>query len=139
MVVNEELFAVSGTGRGQLGRRSLWSPKLPRPLLTADTDKLDRPTVVHINNLVPCLRSSSSSSASWGQGRSALLDVTLRTSIYYLQQSTFAQALERHRSTSFRRCNQDDLGDRHSVEVLARQTLELGLSACIDRMNFDAQ
>ena len=30
-------------------------------------------------------------------------------------------------------------GDRHSVEVLARQTLELGLSACIDRMNFDAQ
>lgn len=41
--------------------------------------------------------------------------------------------------TSFRRCNQDDLGDRRSVETLARQTLELGLSACIDRTNFDAQ
>lgn len=53
--------------------------------------------------------------------------------------STFAQALEHQLPTSFRRCNQDDLGNRRRVEVLARQTLELGLSVCIDRTNFDAE
>ncbi|KAF9648901.1 P-loop containing nucleoside triphosphate hydrolase protein [Thelephora ganbajun] len=53
--------------------------------------------------------------------------------------STFAQALEHHLPASFRRCNQDDLGDRRSVEALARQALGLGLSVCIDRTNFDAQ
>ncbi|KZT00666.1 P-loop containing nucleoside triphosphate hydrolase protein, partial [Laetiporus sulphureus 93-53] len=50
--------------------------------------------------------------------------------------STFAQALEAH-LPHFRRCNQDDLGDRHAVEELARRTLVEGLSVCIDRTNFD--
>jgi len=53
--------------------------------------------------------------------------------------STFAQALEHNLPTSFRRCNQDDLGNRRSVEALARQTLKSGLSVCIDRTNFDVQ
>ncbi|KAF9786487.1 AAA domain-containing protein, partial [Thelephora terrestris] len=53
--------------------------------------------------------------------------------------STFAQALEQHQPGTFRRCNQDDLGNRRRVEALARQTLQLGLSVCIDRTNFDAQ
>ncbi|KAH9943560.1 P-loop containing nucleoside triphosphate hydrolase protein [Amylocystis lapponica] len=52
--------------------------------------------------------------------------------------STFAHALEEH-VPHFRRCNQDDLGDRRSVEARARQALEQGLSVCIDRTNFDAQ
>ena len=55
------------------------------------------------------------------------------------EQSTFARALEKHLPASFRRCNQDDLGNRRRVEELARQTLQLGLSVCIDRTNFDAQ
>ncbi|PIL27854.1 hypothetical protein GSI_11008 [Ganoderma sinense ZZ0214-1] len=50
--------------------------------------------------------------------------------------STFAQALERH-FPQFRRCSQDELGDRRSVEALARQTLGEGLSVVIDRTNFD--
>lgn len=37
----------------------------------------------------------------------------------------------------FRRCNQDELGDRRSVEALARRSLREGLSVCIDRTNFD--
>ncbi|KAJ6504865.1 P-loop containing nucleoside triphosphate hydrolase protein [Mycena vitilis] len=51
--------------------------------------------------------------------------------------STFAQALEDH-LPEFRRCNQDDLGDRRQVENLARQSLREGSSVCIDRTNFDA-
>ncbi|KAI0944994.1 hypothetical protein AcW1_001790 [Taiwanofungus camphoratus] len=51
--------------------------------------------------------------------------------------STFAQALEQH-VPQFRRCNQDDLGGRRSVEALARRSLRDGLSVCIDRANFDA-
>jgi len=51
--------------------------------------------------------------------------------------STFAQALEDH-YPQFRRCNQDDLGDRRRVEHLARQSLREGRSVCIDRTNFDA-
>ncbi|KAI0824903.1 P-loop containing nucleoside triphosphate hydrolase protein [Trametes gibbosa] len=50
--------------------------------------------------------------------------------------STFSQALEQH-FPEFRRCSQDDLGDRRSVEALARQSLAEGLSVCIDRTNFD--
>ncbi|KIM82949.1 hypothetical protein PILCRDRAFT_55017, partial [Piloderma croceum F 1598] len=52
--------------------------------------------------------------------------------------STFAQALEKHLPDQFRRCNQDDLGDRSRVEILARRTLREGLSVCIDRTNFNA-
>ncbi|OSX63557.1 hypothetical protein POSPLADRAFT_1039587, partial [Postia placenta MAD-698-R-SB12] len=52
--------------------------------------------------------------------------------------STFAQALE-HYVPGFRRCNQDDLGNRQNVESLARQCLRDGLSVCIDRTNFDAR
>ncbi|KAJ7173791.1 P-loop containing nucleoside triphosphate hydrolase protein [Mycena filopes] len=51
--------------------------------------------------------------------------------------STFAQALE-NQYPEFRRCNQDDLGDRRAVEQLARQSLQAGASVCIDRTNFDA-
>ncbi|KAI0336603.1 P-loop containing nucleoside triphosphate hydrolase protein [Cubamyces sp. BRFM 1775] len=50
--------------------------------------------------------------------------------------STFAQALERY-YPGFCRCSQDDLGDRRSVEALARRSLRDGLSVCIDRTNFD--
>ncbi|KAI0634719.1 P-loop containing nucleoside triphosphate hydrolase protein [Trametes polyzona] len=50
--------------------------------------------------------------------------------------STFAEALERH-SPHFRRCSQDELGDRRSVEALARRSLADGQSVCIDRTNFD--
>lgn len=51
--------------------------------------------------------------------------------------STFAEALERH-FPKFRRCNQDDLGNRQLVEELAHRTLREGLSPCIDRTNFNA-
>ena len=51
-------------------------------------------------------------------------------------QSTFAQALERH-IPQFRRCNQDELGDRRSVEALTRQSLREGRSVVVDRTNFD--
>ncbi|RDX46194.1 P-loop containing nucleoside triphosphate hydrolase protein [Lentinus brumalis] len=50
--------------------------------------------------------------------------------------STFAQALERN-FPQFQRCSQDDLGDRRSVEALARRSLQDGLSVIIDRTNFD--
>jgi len=52
--------------------------------------------------------------------------------------STFAQALEQHLPAQFRRCNQDDLGNRSRVETLARRTLREGSSVCIDRTNFNA-
>jgi len=50
--------------------------------------------------------------------------------------STFAKALEAH-VPQFRRCNQDDLGNRRAVENLARESLREGLSICIDRTNVD--
>ncbi|KLO17961.1 hypothetical protein SCHPADRAFT_140534 [Schizopora paradoxa] len=50
--------------------------------------------------------------------------------------STFAKELERH-MPQFRRCNQDDLGNRRAVEKLARESLHDGLSVCIDRTNVD--
>ncbi|KAG2011398.1 hypothetical protein CC2G_011522 [Coprinopsis cinerea AmutBmut pab1-1] len=52
-------------------------------------------------------------------------------------QSTFASSLQTH-FPQFQRCNQDELGDRRSVENLARQSLKQGLSVCIDRTNFNA-
>ncbi|KIK07773.1 hypothetical protein K443DRAFT_128883 [Laccaria amethystina LaAM-08-1] len=51
--------------------------------------------------------------------------------------STFAESLQSH-FPQFRRCNQDDLGDRRRVEHLARGSLSQGLSVCIDRTNFNA-
>ncbi|KAF8582755.1 P-loop containing nucleoside triphosphate hydrolase protein [Ramaria rubella] len=50
--------------------------------------------------------------------------------------STFAEALQTF-FPHFRRCNQDDLGDRRRVESLAEHSLAQGLSVCIDRTNFD--
>ncbi|KAF9045710.1 P-loop containing nucleoside triphosphate hydrolase protein [Hymenopellis radicata] len=50
--------------------------------------------------------------------------------------STFAQALQEH-VPKFRRCNQDDLGNRRKVEQLARDSLRQGYSVCIDRTNFN--
>lgn len=50
--------------------------------------------------------------------------------------STFALALERH-FPKFRRCNQDELGNRRRVEAQARSALRQGLSVCIDRTNID--
>ena len=50
--------------------------------------------------------------------------------------STFAEHLQ-HFFPHFRRCNQDDLGSRHYVERLARESLNGGFSVCIDRTNFD--
>jgi len=52
--------------------------------------------------------------------------------------STFAQALEHH-FPHFRRCNQDDLGNRKKVENLARRSLGAGHSVCIDRTNINAE
>jgi len=51
--------------------------------------------------------------------------------------STFAESLEVY-FPKFRRCNQDDLGDRRKVEQLARSSLAQGMSVCIDRTNFNA-
>ncbi|SJL03705.1 uncharacterized protein ARMOST_07062 [Armillaria ostoyae] len=50
--------------------------------------------------------------------------------------STFAQALQEH-FPIFRRCSQDDLGNRRVVEQLARDSLRQGLSVCVDRTNFN--
>jgi hypothetical protein len=52
-------------------------------------------------------------------------------------QSTFAEALQRY-IPQIRRCNQDELGDRRSVEDLSRDCLWRGLSVCIDRTNLDS-
>ncbi|KAI0044531.1 hypothetical protein FA95DRAFT_253892 [Auriscalpium vulgare] len=51
--------------------------------------------------------------------------------------SSFASALERH-YPQFRRCCQDELGDRRAVEGAARAALREGLSVCVDRTNIDA-
>ncbi|KZT55829.1 P-loop containing nucleoside triphosphate hydrolase protein [Calocera cornea HHB12733] len=50
--------------------------------------------------------------------------------------STFAKALQQH-FPDFIRCNQDELGNRHAVEQLAIDSLQKGLSVCIDRTNVD--
>ncbi|GJE91124.1 hypothetical protein PsYK624_072730 [Phanerochaete sordida] len=52
--------------------------------------------------------------------------------------STFAEALQAY-LPQFRRCSQDELGDRRAVEALARSSLRDGLSVCIDRTNVDPQ
>ena len=62
--------------------------------------------------------------------------LSVRVHWWLRPQSTFAQALERH-FPQFRRCNQDELGDRRSVEALTQQSLREGLSVVIDRTNFD--
>ncbi|KAJ3866261.1 P-loop containing nucleoside triphosphate hydrolase protein, partial [Lentinula novae-zelandiae] len=51
--------------------------------------------------------------------------------------SAFATALESHFPRQWRRCNQDDLGNRAQVEALAKNSLRKGLSVCIDRTNID--
>ncbi|KAK0202852.1 AAA domain-containing protein [Desarmillaria ectypa] len=50
--------------------------------------------------------------------------------------STFAQALQDN-FPDFRRCNQDDLGNRRAVEQIVRDSLRQGLSVCVDRTNFN--
>ncbi|KAI0343127.1 hypothetical protein BDW22DRAFT_1310616, partial [Trametopsis cervina] len=52
--------------------------------------------------------------------------------------SAFAQALQDH-YPEFRRCSQDELGDRRKVEDLARKSLQETYSVCIDRTNIDAR
>ncbi|SPO32122.1 uncharacterized protein UTRI_02679 [Ustilago trichophora] len=52
--------------------------------------------------------------------------------------STFARALVQHFST-WRRCNQDELGDRHAVVYAARTALLAGHNVVIDRTNIDAR
>jgi hypothetical protein len=69
-----------------------------------------------------------------GKVRNFFIPVCVQLTI--ISQSTFAQALETH-FPNFRRCSQDDLGNRPRVERLARQCLQQGLSVCIDRTNFD--
>jgi hypothetical protein len=53
-------------------------------------------------------------------------------------QSTFAKAVERH-FPRFRRCNQDELGNRKKVERLVVKTLSEGHSVIVDRTNIDAR
>ncbi|KAF9462951.1 P-loop containing nucleoside triphosphate hydrolase protein [Collybia nuda] len=72
------------------------------------------------------------STEPWLEGQAVLILCGLIAS----GKSTFAQELERH-YPQFRRCNQDELGDRRRVERLARETLAQGLSVCIDRTNFN--
>ncbi|KAF6767424.1 P-loop containing nucleoside triphosphate hydrolase [Kalmanozyma brasiliensis GHG001] len=52
--------------------------------------------------------------------------------------STFARALCEH-FPSWRRCNQDELGDRHAVVYAARTALLAGHNVIIDRTNIDAK
>ncbi|KAJ9478621.1 tRNA_lig_kinase domain-containing protein [Pseudozyma hubeiensis] len=52
--------------------------------------------------------------------------------------STFARALCQH-YPDWRRCNQDELGDRHAVLYAARTALLAGHSVVIDRTNIDAK
>lgn len=84
---------------------------------------------------------TSSTHVGWShriwQGQRRMTVVPLCTVPNLSYQSTFAQALEEH-LPRFRRCNQDDLGDRRRVENLARKTLREKMSPCIDRTNFDA-
>ena len=68
----------------------------------------------------------------------ATADMQLRLGLLRDAERTFAHALEQH-APRFRRCNQDDLGNRQRVEASARACLREGLSMCIDRTNFDAR
>ncbi|GAC98874.1 hypothetical protein PHSY_006469 [Pseudozyma hubeiensis SY62] len=52
--------------------------------------------------------------------------------------STFARALCQH-YPNWRRCNQDELGDRHAVLYAARTALLAGHHVVIDRTNIDAK
>lgn len=52
--------------------------------------------------------------------------------------STFARALVEHFG-DWRRCNQDELGDRHAVVYAARTALLAGHHVVIDRTNIDAK
>ena len=52
--------------------------------------------------------------------------------------STFARALVKH-FPDWRRCNQDELGDRHAVVFAARNALLAGYNVIIDRTNIDAK
>ncbi|GAC72320.1 polynucleotide kinase 3' phosphatase [Moesziomyces antarcticus T-34] len=52
--------------------------------------------------------------------------------------STFARALVEHFG-DWRRCNQDELGDRHAVVYAARTALLAGHNVVIDRTNIDAK
>lgn len=52
--------------------------------------------------------------------------------------STFARALCQH-FPDWRRCNQDELGDRHAVVYAARTALLAGHHVVIDRTNIDAK
>ena len=52
--------------------------------------------------------------------------------------STFARALVEH-FPNWRRCNQDELGDRHAVVYAARTALLAGHNVVIDRTNIDAK
>lgn len=52
--------------------------------------------------------------------------------------STFARALTTH-YPNWRRCNQDELGDRHAVLYSARTALLSGQNVIIDRTNIDAK
>ncbi|CDU22986.1 uncharacterized protein SPSC_01616 [Sporisorium scitamineum] len=52
--------------------------------------------------------------------------------------STFARALCQH-FPDWRRCNQDELGDRHAVVYAARTALLAGHNVIIDRTNIDAK
>lgn len=52
--------------------------------------------------------------------------------------STFARALCQH-YPDWRRCNQDELGDRHAVVYAARTALLAGHNVVIDRTNIDAK
>ncbi|SPO25210.1 uncharacterized protein UTRI_02679_B [Ustilago trichophora] len=52
--------------------------------------------------------------------------------------STFARALVEH-FPIWRRCNQDELGDRHAVVYAARTALLAGHNVVIDRTNIDAK
>ncbi|KAF9078174.1 P-loop containing nucleoside triphosphate hydrolase protein [Rhodocollybia butyracea] len=51
--------------------------------------------------------------------------------------TAFATALQHHFPNRWRRCNQDELGNRRQVEALARDSLRKGFSVCIDRTNID--
>ncbi len=52
--------------------------------------------------------------------------------------STFARALVDH-YPNWRRCKQDELGDRHAVLFAARTALLAGQNVVIDRTNIDAK
>ncbi|KAL5536915.1 hypothetical protein ACEPAF_738 [Sanghuangporus sanghuang] len=78
--------------------------------------------------------SESTNVPPWNKGDAQI--VLVLVGLIASGKSTFAKALEEH-FPEFRRCNQDDLGDRKTVEQLVRISLKQGFSVCIDRTNFD--